>query len=82
MGICVSYARVMEVRKCLAKAVSKRWSDDGVVVPVNVKRGLFVTGSVDNMDESGRHEFHGTAMTLTAHATEQNPGHDPPPLTY
>jgi len=34
------------------------------------------------MDESGRHEFHGTAMTLTAHATEQNPGHDPPPLTY
>ena len=36
LGISVSYDRVMEVRKCLAKAVSQRWNEDGVVVPHNI----------------------------------------------
>ncbi len=52
LGISVSDDRVMEVMKCLAKAVSKNWSEDGVVVPPNIKQGVFVTGSVTNIDES------------------------------
>ncbi len=52
-GISVSYDRVMEVRKSFARAVSKHWNDDGIVVPINIKREVFVTGSVDNIDESG-----------------------------
>ena len=70
----------MDVRKNFAKAVSKRWAEDGVVVPTNIKRGVFVTSAVDNLDESGRCEFHGTAMTLTSHLTHDNMGEDPPPL--
>ena len=80
LGISVSYGRVMDVRKDFAKAVSKQWSDDGVVVPTNIKRHVFVTSAVDNLDESGRYEFHGTAMTLTSHLTHDNMGEDPPPL--
>ena len=80
LGMSVSYDRVMEVRKNFAKAVSKRWAEDGVVVPTNIKRGVFVTSAVDNLDESGRCEFHGTAMTLTSHPTTDNMGEDPPPL--
>ena len=56
------------------------WSDDGVVVPTNIKRRVFVTSAVDNLDESGRYEFHGTAMTLTSYLTHGNMGEDPPPL--
>ena len=76
----MSYEHVMTVRKYFAKAVSKRWSEDGVVVPTNIKRGVFVTSATDNLDESGRFEFHGTAITLTSHPTRENMGHDPPPL--
>ena len=76
----VSYDRVMDVRRCFARAVSKRWAEDGLVVPTNAKRNVFVTSAVDNTDESGRFALHGTAITLTSHATHDNIGEDPPPL--
>ena len=67
LGISVSYDRVMDVRRGLALSVSRRFAEDGVVVPSNIKRGVFTTGGVDNIDESGRIGFHGTLpfpMTL------------------
>lgn len=82
LGMSVSYDRVMEVRKKLALAVSVRFAEDGVVVPSNMKRGVFTTGGVDNIDESGRIELHGTAISLTNHLTHGNMGVDPPPLTF
>lgn len=81
LGMCVSYDRVMGVRKSLARAVSKRFSEEGAVVPLNLKRGVFTTGGVDNIDESGRVEFHGTAITLTNHPTVDKMGVEPPPLS-
>ena len=76
----VSYDRVMDVRKRLALAVSKRCTEDGVVVASNIKRGAFTTGGVDNIDESGRIELHDTAISLTKHLTHDNMGGgDPPP---
>jgi hypothetical protein len=39
-----------------------------------------VTSAVDNLDESSRSEFHGTAMTLTSHLTPYKMGEDPPTL--
>ena len=69
------------MRKNFAKAVSKHWAEDEVVVPTNMKRKVFVTSAVDNLDESGRCEFHGTAMTLISHPTHDNMGEDPPPLS-
>ena len=43
----------------------KRFEDDGVVMASNIKRGVFTTGEVDNIDEFGRFEQHGTAITMT-----------------
>ncbi|KAL8588046.1 hypothetical protein ACOMHN_061212 [Nucella lapillus] len=80
LGISVSYDRVMEVRRNLALAVSKRFQDNGLVVPTNMKHGLFTTGAVDNIDQSGRCEFYGKAISLTNHPTHSNMGQDPPPL--
>ena len=40
-----------------------------------------MTSAVDNLDESGRCDFQGTAMTLTTHVTHDNMGEDPPPLS-
>ena len=40
----------MDVRKAFARAVSRRWVEDGVVVPTNSKRRVFVTSAVDNLN--------------------------------
>ena len=71
----------MDVRRGLAKAVSRPFAEDGVVVHSNIKRGVFTTGGVDNIDDSGRIELHGTAIFLTNHLTRDNMGVNPPPLT-
>lgn len=81
LGISVSYDRVMDVRKGLSLAVSRRFAEDGVVVPLNLKRGVFTTGAVVNIDESGCIDLHGTAISLTNHLTRDNIGVDPPTLT-
>ena len=67
----------MDVRRGLAQAVSRRYAEDGVVVSSNIKRGVFTTGGVDNIDESGRIELHGTAIYLTKHLTRDNMGWTP-----
>ena len=81
LGISVSYDRVMDVRRGLAQAVSKLFPEDGVVVPSNIKSGVFTTGGVDNIDESGLIELHGTAISLTNHLTRDTMRVDPPPLS-
>ena len=81
LGISVLYDQVMDVRRGFAQAVSRRFAADGVVVPSNIKRGVFTTGGVDNIDESGRIELHGTAISLTNHLIRDNMGVDPPPLS-
>ena len=77
---CLSYDRVMDVQDDFRRAVSKQVTGDSVVVPTNIKSCVFLTNVVSNLDESGRYEFHGTAMTLTSHVTHDNIREDPPPL--
>jgi hypothetical protein len=70
LGISVSYGRVQEVRNGIAGTLTERWEKDGVVIPTGVKKATFVTGAVDNIDESGKVDFHGTAIYLSQ-ATSQ-----------
>ncbi|KAF5283005.1 hypothetical protein FQA39_LY04876 [Lamprigera yunnana] len=81
LGISVSYDRIMEVKKQFTQAVCKRWQQDGVIVPTNIKRKVFMTTLVDDIDESSRYKLHGTAMSLTSHSAYDNIGKDPKPLT-
>ena len=71
----------MDVRRGLACAMSMQYVVDGVFVPSNMKRGVFTTGGVDNIDASGQFELHSTAISLTNHLTHDNLGVYPPPLT-
>ena len=81
LGVTLSYDRIMEIRRKFAQAVSKRFKDDGVVVPTNCKRNVFSTAATDNIDVSGRIEMHGTSIIPIGHVSEGNVGIDPPPLT-
>ena len=82
LGTCISAKRTMEIRHDEAKAVCKRWKEDGVVYPTNVLQGTFVVCGSDNVDVSGRVEFHGCASSLTASPTIEKPGTEPRPLSY
>ena len=59
---------------------SKQVTDDGVVVPTNIESCVYISNAVSNLDESGRYEFHATAMTLNSHLTQYKIREDPPPL--
>ena len=79
-GISVSHDRVIDLRQKSVQAVSKRFRVQGVVVPVNCKRCVFITGTTDNIDVSGRTDMHGTSITLICHLSKDNMGVDPLPL--
>ena len=50
----LSYTRAHEVRKDIARAVCKRHSEDGIVLPTNVRQGVFSTMHFDNLDHNKR----------------------------
>lgn len=77
--ISVSYNRVMEVKRSMARAVMKQFSTDGLVLPTNTRSGVFVTFDVDNLDSDNqgnfsKDEFHGTAISVTNHLSWDNLG--------
>ena len=69
LGISVSYDRVREVKVAVARSVCKRIEEDGVVLPTNMRSGVFTSGDMDNLDHKqtsnlSNDEFHGMAITL------------------
>ena len=87
LGMCVSYDRIMEVRKKLALSVCHRYETDGVVIPSNMLLNIFTTLDVDNHDVSkscnlSRDEFHGTSITFTNHLTRDDMGMERQTITF
>ena len=80
-GLSVSYDRVMQHSTDIANQVIAQYQEDGVVCPPKLKRGLFVTGQLDNVDHnpsstSSQSSFHGTALSLICHVTPDAQGTD------
>ena len=78
-GISVSYARVMEVKRGVARAVCARSAQDGSVFPSNSRSNVFTTHDADNIDSTAEgnfsmSEFHGYALSVTNHCSHENPG--------
>jgi len=78
-GISVSYNRVMEVKHFMARAVVNQFVSDGIVLPTNTLRKIFITFDVDNLDSHSQgnfsqKEFHGTVISVTNHLSWDNLG--------
>ena len=78
-GISVSYGRVMEVKRGVARAVCASSAQGGIVVPSNSRFNVFTTHDVDNIDSTAQgnfsmSEFHGYALSVTSHCSHENPG--------
>lgn len=79
MGLSVSYDRVMQVSTDLGNDVCALYEEEGVVCPPKLKKSIFTTGNVDNIDHdtssrTAKSSFHGTAITLTQHPSEHTDG--------
>ena len=69
----------MQISADLGKSVSAQFEADGVVCPSKLKKSLYTSGSVDNIDHNPRSRtakdsFHGTAISLTEHPTNDFDG--------
>ena len=86
MGLCVSYERIMEIEEWLANSVSKRFQEDGCVMLVGLRKGLFCVGGLDNLDHNpssntATSSFHGIAISIFQFPVSENEGEQRPVLT-
>lgn len=87
LGVSVSYDRVMEIEDALATSLCERFSEDGIVSPACLRKGLFSVGALDNIDHNPSSttsvsSFHGTGISIFQFPTESVPGETRPPLAF
>lgn len=51
-GMCISYDRVLEVSALLWESVVNQYVEDGVVCPPILRKGLFTTSAMENIDHN------------------------------
>ena len=78
-GISISYDRVLEISGQLGETVVKQYVEDDVVCPPNLRKGLFTTSAVDNIDHNptattSSTSFHGTSISMFQHPSSDNVG--------
>lgn len=84
-GLSISYDRVLEVSAQLGDAAISKYVSDGVVCPHALRRGLFTTSAMDNIDHNptattSTTSFHGTSISIFQHPSSENEGQQQEPL--
>ena len=84
-GISISYNRVLYVSAQLGDAAVAKYVEDGVVCPPDLRRGLFSTAAMDNIDHNpaattATSSLHGTNSSMFQHPTTDNEGEKREPL--
>ncbi len=86
-GLCLSYARVIDLSTCYGQAAVQRFKSENVVCPTNLKTGITTGGMIDNIDcnlksKLAHDTFHGTAISLAQSPTHENPGTAVEPIQF
>ena len=79
LGLSVNYKRVLQIEKNLAHSVTEKYHTDGIVCPMNLRKGLYTAGAIDNLDhnpssQTAKGSFHGTGISIFQAVTETNHG--------
>ena len=87
LGISISYDRLMSVSTETTNSVLDRYEREGVVCPSKLRGGLFTTSAADNIDHnpsstSSHGSFHGTAISLVQHPSNEQLGTARDPDTF
>jgi hypothetical protein len=78
-GVSIPYDRVLEVSAQLGDAAVSKYMEEGVVCPAVMRKGLFTTAAMDNIDHNptattATTSFHGTSISLFQHLSTDNEG--------
>ena len=78
-GISISYDRVLEISAQLGEAVVTKYVQDGVVCPPRLRKELFTTSVLDNIDHNptattANTSFHGTSISIFQHPSADKRG--------
>ena len=80
-GLSVSYDRVLETSGMLGETVIKQYVGEDVVCPPALRKRLFTTSAVDNIDHNptattARTSFHGTSISMFHYPSNENRGEE------
>ena len=69
LGISISYDRILSITKSVYEGICENYSNYGVFVPQNLKKGGFMVLVKDNIDKNAsanliQSHYHGTSITL------------------
>lgn len=69
LGLSISYDRVLEISMDTAISAAQQYESEGVVCPLILRKNLFTTAAVDNLDHNpssttAHGAFHGTGISL------------------
>ena len=78
-GLTIPYDRVLEISAQLGDAAVGKYIDEGVVCPSILRKRLFTTAAMDNIDHNptattATTYFHGTSVSLFQYPTQANEG--------
>ena len=74
LGLCISYGQVMDISTDLANSVTAQFEKEGVVYPQKLRKDVFTTAAIDNIDHNlssttASDSFHSTTISLVQHLT-------------
>ena len=75
-GISISYDQVLEISVQLGNAVVTKYVQDGVACPPTLRKRLFTTSAMDNIDHNPTVTTASTSLHGTSISTYQNPSAD------
>lgn len=86
-GLSISYDRVLEVSAQLGEATVNKYVEEGVVCPPVLRKGLFTTAVMDNIDHNptattATTSFHGTSISVFQHPSKENCGQERQQLKF
>ena len=79
LGMCISYDRFLSMSSEITNSVIERYLHERVVCPSKLRKTLFTTAVVDNIDHNlsstpSQGSFHGTAVPLVQHPSNDEMG--------
>ena len=82
LGLSISYNRTMQISTNLANSVCERYESEELVYPPQLRKNVFTTAAMDNLDHNPSSttaidSFHGTAISLTNHVSHECRGESP-----
>lgn len=81
LGLSISYDRVLDLSTDMGNDVCARFESEGVVCPPKLRKMVFTTAAVDNIDHNpssttAQGAFHGTGVSLFQHPSIDAPGEE------